>query len=326
VLVRIAPTRIGPTGVDEEIARPEGCPSGATDAGEMTWLMDPCLSRLYGYSSSGREVGTELPAEPGAIASGLGFVWVAYPAESYVTRHDPLSGEQIGEPVDVGAEPVDIAAGDDAVWVANRGDGTVSRITLGAVPPPPTEPSTRERVGIYPGPFDQGAAQVCRNRGLDSPGATAAAFTGDMLGWSDPEVRPTDPGQPGGAIVSVVGPEAELSVVLEAIPGAPDCWWVTDVGSASGQEPGVSVDVQGRYTTVGFEPLGADRVWVVLAYPSVGGDQEISATEGSVRFDLMSNPQEQGIVLVVWKDSGGVAFEAVGIQIPAGDFSTSAAG
>jgi YVTN family beta-propeller protein len=35
---------------------------------------------------------------------------------------------EVGQPIPVGSSPAAVAVGPDAVWVANRGDGTVSRI------------------------------------------------------------------------------------------------------------------------------------------------------------------------------------------------------
>src|SRR6185436_116068 len=45
-----------------------------------------------------------------------------------VTRLDPSSGEVQGEPIEVGRRPRGVAVGEGSVWVANAGDGTVTRI------------------------------------------------------------------------------------------------------------------------------------------------------------------------------------------------------
>jgi DNA-binding beta-propeller fold protein YncE len=61
------------------------------------------------------------------VAVGERGVWVTS-ADRTVTRLDPATGEIMGDPVDVGDEPASIAVGEGAVWVANGGDGTVTRI------------------------------------------------------------------------------------------------------------------------------------------------------------------------------------------------------
>lgn len=61
------------------------------------------------------------------VAVGLGSVWVTS-SRSTVTRLDPDNLETRGEPLRVGDEPASVAVGDDAVWVANGGDGTLTRI------------------------------------------------------------------------------------------------------------------------------------------------------------------------------------------------------
>ena len=64
---------------------------------------------------------------PGAIAVGLGSVWVANTLDGTVSRIDANTGTVIGL-VKVGEGPRDIAVGRDAVWVANEFSGSVSRI------------------------------------------------------------------------------------------------------------------------------------------------------------------------------------------------------
>ena len=41
---------------------------------------------------------------------------------------DPATGETATDPVRVGARPSGVAVGEGAVWVANAGDGTLTRI------------------------------------------------------------------------------------------------------------------------------------------------------------------------------------------------------
>jgi streptogramin lyase len=61
------------------------------------------------------------------VAAGFGSVWVTS-TERTVTRLDPRSLEPIGSALKVGDEPASVAVGEDAVWVANGGSGTLTRI------------------------------------------------------------------------------------------------------------------------------------------------------------------------------------------------------
>jgi streptogramin lyase len=61
------------------------------------------------------------------IAAGEGGVWVTSLDRS-VTRIDPATGEIVGDAMQVGDEPASVTVGEGAVWVANGGDGTVTRI------------------------------------------------------------------------------------------------------------------------------------------------------------------------------------------------------
>jgi len=61
------------------------------------------------------------------VAAGHGSVWVTS-SNRTVTRLDPESLEPLGEQLRVGDEPASVSVGTDAVWVANGGDGTLTRI------------------------------------------------------------------------------------------------------------------------------------------------------------------------------------------------------
>jgi serine/threonine-protein kinase len=55
-------------------------------------------------------------------------VWVTNHDDNTVTRIDATTGRVIGAPVTVGEKPLGIAAGAGAIWVANYGSDTVTRI------------------------------------------------------------------------------------------------------------------------------------------------------------------------------------------------------
>jgi hypothetical protein len=77
---------------------------------------------------------------PGALdlAIAEGYVWVSA-ADGTVRRVDPASATVVGKPIAVGEDPIEVAAADlefpvesnvpTGIWVANAGDGTVTRIT-----------------------------------------------------------------------------------------------------------------------------------------------------------------------------------------------------
>ena len=77
---------------------------------------------------------------PGALdlAIAEGYVWVSA-ADGTVRRVDPASATVVGKPIAVGKDPIEVAAPDlefpvasdvsAGVWVANAGDGSVTRIT-----------------------------------------------------------------------------------------------------------------------------------------------------------------------------------------------------
>lgn len=75
---------------------------------------------------------------PVRIAAGEGGVWTTLvggprPLDSErpsaVALIDPATGQQVDEGIPVGARPSGIATGAGGVWVANAGDGTITRIS-----------------------------------------------------------------------------------------------------------------------------------------------------------------------------------------------------
>lgn len=67
-----------------------------------------------------------VPKADGSTA-GFGRIWVANIDRDTVTALDPDTGDQLAT-LDVGAQPGAVGITSDAVWVSNRGDGTISRI------------------------------------------------------------------------------------------------------------------------------------------------------------------------------------------------------
>ncbi|HKN79931.1 MAG TPA: ABC transporter substrate-binding protein, partial [Actinomycetota bacterium] len=74
--------------------------------------------------------------------------WVVNSGGPSVSRISPETNTVVGEAIEVGNGPAGIAAGEGAVWVANRFDGTISRI----------DPDTNEVKEIPVGPDPRGIA------------------------------------------------------------------------------------------------------------------------------------------------------------------------
>jgi YVTN family beta-propeller protein len=107
--------------------RPESSLAVTEDA---VWaLVDGADSRLLvAVDPATSSVRTTFPAPPSAEAlrGGFGSLWVATSHQS-VVRVDPADGSTQAT-VDTGSGSRFMAVGDDAVWVMNQDDGTVSRI------------------------------------------------------------------------------------------------------------------------------------------------------------------------------------------------------
>jgi DNA-binding beta-propeller fold protein YncE len=69
-----------------------------------------------------------VPRKPFGIAVRGRYVWVASFFDSTLARIDTRSFRVVGTPIPVGTNPVDVVAGPDAVWVAGRGDDSVTQI------------------------------------------------------------------------------------------------------------------------------------------------------------------------------------------------------
>jgi streptogramin lyase len=68
-----------------------------------------------------------LPAGSAAVREGLGRVWVTVPATDSLLRIDPAD-PRTAQSIKVGDGPRFLAIGEDAVWVMNQDDGSVSRV------------------------------------------------------------------------------------------------------------------------------------------------------------------------------------------------------
>ncbi len=77
---------------------------------------------------SGEVVPIGVPRRPFGIAVRGRYVWVAGFLDSVLARIDTRTLRVVGTPIPVGISPVDVVAGPDAVWVAGRGDDSVTQV------------------------------------------------------------------------------------------------------------------------------------------------------------------------------------------------------
>jgi serine/threonine protein kinase len=104
---------------------------GGTDltvGGGKVWVLDGVLGRLFPIDPATDTVESPvlLAGDPIAVSADAQAVWVLYKGGT-VEKH-PLTGNSGLDSVPVGANPNDVFVGGGSVWVANYGDGTVTRI------------------------------------------------------------------------------------------------------------------------------------------------------------------------------------------------------
>ncbi len=131
---------------------------------------------------------TALGSRSGASATGFGSLWVAQPDRGVIVRLDLADGSVTDQSIRVGSAPSGIAVDANAVWVANAGDGTVSRVD-----PESNETSDTIPVGTSPSAIAVGDGSLWVG---DSIAAT--------LFRVDPTSREIEPieldGQPAGVV------------------------------------------------------------------------------------------------------------------------------
>jgi YVTN family beta-propeller protein len=85
-----------------------------------------------------------------AIAFGAAIAWIADRSQNGVIAIDASTNRPVPAEIGVGREPWAIAVGFGSIWVANRGDGTVSRIEGGG----PGEPARVRTIRVAERPVD----------------------------------------------------------------------------------------------------------------------------------------------------------------------------
>jgi YVTN family beta-propeller protein len=95
-------------------------------AGDVARI-DPSYDRLaFSQRLASASSGFYGTLAPRPLLTAFGSLWIVDP-DGYVSRVDPSSARRTRS-VDTGDDPAAIAAGAGSIWVANRSDGTVTRI------------------------------------------------------------------------------------------------------------------------------------------------------------------------------------------------------
>lgn len=96
--------------------------------GSVVWATDVLNNVLYRVDVRSSEVARvqELDqTSPDALGIGPAGTWFVDTSGGFAQE---VQESGLGEPIQVGLDPIAIAVGEEAIWVANRGDDTVSRI------------------------------------------------------------------------------------------------------------------------------------------------------------------------------------------------------
>jgi len=109
-------------------------PTAVAFGNGSVWVTDNADGSLYAIDAgAAREaIGAvsqvaQTAASPRGVATGLGGVWVVSGAENVLEKFS-FSGERVGGPINVGNDPADVGTGEGAVYTANFGSSTVSRV------------------------------------------------------------------------------------------------------------------------------------------------------------------------------------------------------
>jgi peptide/nickel transport system substrate-binding protein len=164
---------------------------------------------------------TALASRSGAIGIGFGSLWVAQPDRGVMVRLDLADGSVTDRSIRVGSAPAGVAVDEDAVWVSNAGDGTVSRVD-----PDSNEASDTIRVGTSPAAIAVG---------------DGALWVADSIAASllrvDPIARVVEPieldGQPTGVAFTPEGVWVSMApdLIARVDPSTRQVTFTTSVGS-----------------------------------------------------------------------------------------------
>jgi serine/threonine-protein kinase len=121
--------------------------SPATILNDIVWVADGSDGEVFPINTLSDTVGRGISVggHPSALVHAAGYVWVATNNNNRVVRIDPVKEALVPGWFQVGPDPIRMGVSKDSVWVANAGDGTVTRIIAN---PPLAEPPIR--VGDHP--------------------------------------------------------------------------------------------------------------------------------------------------------------------------------
>jgi YVTN family beta-propeller protein len=185
-----------------------------------------------------------------------------------VTRFDARSGQRQAS-VEVGNDPSSIASGAGSVWVANRSDGTVTRI----------DPATRLTTTI---PVGHGPAALVVN----GAGAWVANAGSDTLAHIDLGTN---------AVTSTT----QIGNGTAALLATPDALWVANSGDGTVQKLDPRSGALRKTIHLGGSPnamtMAGGEIWVALApalpaAPATGGVARITVQDNLASIDPALGP------------------------------------
>jgi YVTN family beta-propeller protein len=142
---------------DVTVVRMTGSVDTVTAFGDQVWVVDQLagtLSRIDPQRASVMHTFTLQGISLDSVVVGPAGLWVADLAGGVAASVDEDTGT-LGPLVKAGSEPSAVAVGVGAVWVANRGDDTVTRI----------DPATQQATATFPVPGSPVALGIDRGSG-----------------------------------------------------------------------------------------------------------------------------------------------------------------
>ena len=168
-------------------------PEDLAIAGGSVWVTnagDGTVTRLDLASGAGRPARPRRRAPARHRGRGRPAVGLQLRRRGPSVRLDARTGAVRGAPVRVGSHPRGVAAGRGEVWVANAGDGTVTRLSDGATVPAGTRsPRSRGREGIGVGCQRRRRHAPARRRDDGSGPRRARSASATIRSGSPPAAR-----------------------------------------------------------------------------------------------------------------------------------------